>query len=285
MLFLVTATSLVLAIPVALLGLAKLGNLAELALPLTAIAALPAITAATWLARRVLDRRSFQSLGLELGPRTGLDLLVGFLLPGPLFGLIFLLFTAAGWLQFDSWTWGPSELPSALLNLFVIGVAFVAVGFYEEPLFRGYYLRNLIEGINLPAALLISSSAFGVAHLSNFGASWASTLGIVMAGFFLAYAWYRGGSLWLPIGVHIGWNFFQGPVFGFAVSGTATPTLIEHTVNGPQLITGGAFGPEAGLIVIPIMALGSGMIWLYTRDRSDRKPAYADSADAPPPSP
>lgn len=269
--FLVVVSSLVLAIPLALFGLSDLRSVSEMILPLTALAALPAITIATWLARRTIDRRSFQSLGLQLGPHTLPDLLVGTLLPAPLFGLAYAVYRAAGWLEFGGWTWGPDEIPAAVLNLFVIGVAFVAVGFYEELLFRGYYLQNLIEGINLPAALLLTSGAFSIAHLGNLGASWSSTLGIVLAGLFLAFAWYRTASLWLPIGVHIGWNFFQGPVFGFAVSGTPTPTLIEHTVSGPTLITGGAFGPEAGLIVIPLMAIGCGMIWLYTRNRK-RKP-------------
>lgn len=265
---LMIVTSLALAVPLALLGLTDLDRVSELLLPLTSLALLPAVTLATWIVRRTVDRRSFGSLGLPIGPGAWRDLAVGILIPAPLFAAVYAMFSAAGWLEFAGWTWGAGEQASAVLNLFAIGVVFIAVGFYEELLFRGYYLQNLIDGINLPAAVLLTSAGFGVAHLGNFGATWASTFGIFLAGLFLAYAWHRGGSLWLPIGVHIGWNFFQGPVFGFAVSGTPTPTLIQHTVSGPQLLTGGAFGPEAGLVVVPIMALGSGLIWLYTRSRA-----------------
>lgn len=268
LLALVLVASLLLAVPLALLGLTDVGSFDELLLPLTAVATLPAVVIATWIARRLVDKRSVRSLGFPAGAPTLRDLALGFLIPAPLFAAVYGVFRLLGWLEFEGSAWSGQDPPGLLLNLFVIGVVFVAVGFYEELLFRGYYLQNLIEGTNLPAAVLLSSAGFGLAHLGNFGASWASTGGITLAGFFLAYAWHRGRSLWLPIGIHIGWNFFQGPVFGFEVSGTPTPTLLQHTVNGPALITGGEFGPEAGLIVIPIMALGSALIWLYTRDRA-----------------
>lgn len=267
---LVGAASLAVAVPLAVFGFTDLDRLSELILPLTSLAMLPAVTLATWSARRFLDRRSFASLGLKLGRRTWRDLLVGALIPAPLFAAVYAVFSALGWLEFDGWSWSQAQIPSALLSLFAIGLVFVAVGFYEELLFRGYYLQNLIDGTNLPLAVLISSALFSLAHLGNFSASWASTLGILLAGLFLTFAWVRGGSLWLPIGIHIGWNFFQGPVFGFAVSGTPTPTLIQHTVSGPTLITGGAFGPEAGLTVVPAMAVGSALIWLYTRARNHK---------------
>ncbi len=110
---------------------------------------------------------------------------------------------------------------------------------------------------------------FALAHLGNFSSSIASSIGLFAAGYFLAYGWLRSRALWLPIGLHIGWNFFQGPVFGFAVSGTPTPSIVVHSVEGPELLTGGGFGPEAGLIVLPLMTLGSALIWLYTRGRLD----------------
>jgi hypothetical protein len=143
----------------------------------------------------------------------------------------------------------------------------VSVGFYEELLFRGYYLQNLADGTNLPVAVLLSSAVFGLAHLGNPSSSWIAALGILAAGLFLSFAWLRTRSLWLPIGLHIGWNFLEGPIFGFEVSGTPTTSLIQQSVDGPLLFTGGAFGPEAGLVVLPALALGAGLIWWYTRRR------------------
>jgi len=237
----------------------------QLSLSLSAIVALPAITIATWIARRLLDRRSFRSLGLELGPRWIRDLLVGFAIPVPLFALVYLFESLMGWLEFQSWGWADGGLAATAVGLLLTLLAFVAVGFYEELLFRGYYLQNLKDGTNVAVAVLVTSAVFGLAHLGNFHASLNSTLGIFTAGLFLAYAWIRTRALWLPIGIHIGWNFLQGPVFGFEVSGYTTPSLVQHSVSGPVLITGGDFGPEAGLVILPTMAIGIGLIWLYTR--------------------
>jgi hypothetical protein len=78
--------------------------------------------------------------------------------------------------------------------------------------------------------------------------------------------------------LHIGWNFFEGPVFGFPVSGlTDMPSLLIHTVSGPEIVTGGAFGPEAGLVIIPAMALGALAIFWYTRDRLSDSPSRTDT--------
>ena len=95
----------------------------------------------------------------------------------------------------------------------------------------------------------------------------AGAAGIFFAGLFLAYGYLRTGQLWLSIGLHIGWNFFEGVIFGFPVSGLDIYRLIRHQIQGPEIWTGGAFGPEAGLIVLPALAVGSVLIYFYTRDR------------------
>jgi hypothetical protein len=89
----------------------------------------------------------------------------------------------------------------------------------------------------------------------------------VVAGVFFAFGYMRTSLLWLPIGIHFGWNFFEGTVFGFQVSGLTNFSLIQQTVSGPPLITGGGFGPEAGLIVLPALGLGAVLIYIYTRTR------------------
>ena len=102
----------------------------------------------------------------------------------------------------------------------------------------------------------------------NPNVSWTAVLGLVLAGLFLAFGYLRTRQLWLPIGLHIGWNFFEGTIFGFQVSGLSEmPSLIRQTVQGPELVTGGLFGPEAGLVVLPAMALGVLLIFGYTRRR------------------
>ena len=230
---------------------------------LFAVLQLIAITLATWIARRYLDRRSFRSLGFEWDRHSFRDLAFGFAVPALLMGSIFLLEWSVGWLRIDSVMWKEASF-TTIVSITNVFVTFIVIGFYEELLFRGYRLQNLIEGLNLTWALLISSAVFALGHLFNPHSSLASTLGIFAAGFFMAYGWVRTGRLWLSIGLHIGWNFFEGAVFGFPVSGLTFPGMIHQTNVGPVLITGGPFGPEAGLVMLPMIAIGVVLIWIYT---------------------
>jgi membrane protease YdiL (CAAX protease family) len=142
---------------------------------------------------------------------------------------------------------------------------FAVVGFAEETLSRGYHLQNLAEAIGLPRAWLLSSIIFSALHVFNPGFSLQAGIGLVLAGLFLATGWIRTGRLWLSIGLHLGWNFFEGTVFGFAVSGLDLFRLMRHRIEGPEWVTGGGFGPEAGAVVLPGLLLGSALVWLYTR--------------------
>jgi uncharacterized protein len=235
---------------------------------ITELGILITITAATWIARRFLDRRSFASMGLHLDRHTLLDLLFGIGLGGLLMALIYAFESGMGWLTFENWAWEVEPVSLVTGALLVALVKYLIVGWQEELMSRGYHLQNLWAGLNLPLALLISSGIFAVLHLGNPGASWISTLGIFWAGLFLAYGYLRTNELWIPIGVHIGWNFFQGTIFGFPVSGTKGFHLIRQTVEGPIAVTGGVFGPEAGLVSWVAMLLGAALIWLYTRNRT-----------------
>jgi membrane protease YdiL (CAAX protease family) len=264
----------ILGIPVALVGLFlaqppfNLDILAYTALLVAStIISLPSVTAATWLARRFLDRRSFRSLGFEFDRHTVLDLAAGFGIAGALMASVYALESAAGWLHFDGWSWDVAPASAIAMGLLGWFVLYLAVAFHEELLFRGYYLQNLSEATGPVWGIMISSAAFGLAHLTNPGATGAAAVGILGAGLFLAFGWARTRRLWLPIGLHLGWNLFEGPVFGFPVSGTSSFRLIHQTVDGPTALTGGPFGPEAGLIVLPALLLGTALVWVYTRNR------------------
>lgn len=228
------------------------------------------ITLATVIARRWLDRRSFRSLGLQLDRSAAADLTIGFLIPAVQMGLVFLIELALGWSRWEGWAW-EAEPPRLVLGGLALSLAtFVLVGYQEELLSRGYQLQNLIEAAGLRWAVGISSAIFALLHLGNPGAGLSSTLGLVAAGLFLAYGYLRTGRLWLSIGLHVGWNFFEGTVFGFPVSGLDLFRLMRHTVDGPAWATGGGFGPEAGAVILPAYALGLLLIRLYTaRPRPD----------------
>ena len=246
--------------------------------------AMPAILLSTFIARRIFDRRSFVSLGLSMNRQAALDLLIGFLISGVMMGLIYITQWGLGWLRFEAFVWQTAPLDHWLPAISSGLLIFLAVGFYEELLSRGYHLQNLEEGLSLPWALFLSSGVFALLHMANPHASMYSVLGLLASGLYLGFAYLRTRQLWLPIGLHIGWNFFEGNIFGFAVSGMATTRLLQHTIAGPELITGGAFGPEAGLILLPALALGAGIILWYTQLRPPpvAKTPLADELFRPP---
>jgi membrane protease YdiL (CAAX protease family) len=227
-----------------------------------------AVTLSVTIARKYLDKRSFASIGFKREPSAVLrDVLAGIVITFVMMGLIFLAMSALGWVQFQSFAWNTDPIPVVAGQTVLFFAIFILVGFNEELLFRGYQLQTITSGLNIFWGLAISSAIFGGLHLSNPNATWVSAVGIFFAGLFLAYGFVRTGQLWLSIGLHLGWNFFEGIVFGFPVSGLATYPLIHITVTGPEAWTGGAFGPEAGLIVLPVLALGAILIHLYTRTR------------------
>lgn len=226
-----------------------------------------AIVIATWIARRALDRRSFKSLGFEWNKYALTDLLLGFFIPAILMGLVFVIEWALGFLTFEGFAWQYEDFSSVVRSLGAGFLVFVLVAISEEVLSRGYHLQNLTESTNLFWGLIISSSIFSVLHLANPSSGGFAVVGLIAAGIFLAFGWIRTRQLWLPIGLHLGWNFFEGNIFGFQVSGLETFRLLRHSVDGPAWLTGGSFGPEAGLIILPAMALGIWLMVLFTRGR------------------
>jgi membrane protease YdiL (CAAX protease family) len=225
------------------------------------------ISLSIFLARRFLDKRSFKSLGLKIDGHALVDVVVGFSITFVMMGLIYVGASSLGWLTFSGYAWNTDSVQTVISQILISLLGFILVGWNEELLSRGYHLQNLKDGLNTLWAVIISSAIFGGLHLSNPNAIWLSALGIFFAGVFLAYGYLRTRQLWLPIGLHIGWNFFEGVIFGFPVSGLETYRLIRTSVKGPVLWTGGLFGPEAGLLVLPALLLGAILVNVYTRNR------------------
>lgn len=132
----------------------------------------------------------------------------------------------------------------------------ILIGYWEELVFRGYLLQNMVDGLGLRVAVIVSCLLYGAIHAGNPNAGMLSTLIIVLFGYLRIYGYLGSGLLWLSMGMHIGWNFFQGPVFGYAASGHAEKlTVVSHRAAGPDWLTGGDFGPEASVITVPVIVL------------------------------
>ena len=226
-----------------------------------------AVTGSIYVARHWLDKRSFESLGLKLNQQTLMDILAGIGITFVQMGFIYIVMLGLGWLTFTGFAWQFDSARVVITNVLTFFIVFVFVGWNEELLSRGYHLQTIASGFNLFWGVIISSAVFGLLHLGNPNATWVSAAGIFFAGIYLAFGYIRTKQLWLSIGLHIGWNFFEGVGFGFPVSGLDIYPLLRINVTGPELWTGGAFGPEAGLIVLPSLLVGGLLIYLYTQKR------------------
>jgi membrane protease YdiL (CAAX protease family) len=253
-------------IPIGLLLVLPNINLSDgVILALNQVVELVGVTASVFLARRFLDKRSIVSLGLKLSKWTVIDIFAGIAITFLMMGFIYLIEWGIGWLTFDGFAWETDPVLTVLGGTLGMFAVFIVVGWNEELLSRGYHLQTLASGLNLFWGVILSSAVFGLLHLGNPNATWVSAAGIFFAGLFLAYGYITTRQLWLSIGLHLGWNFFEGVVFGFPVSGLDIYHLTRITVSGPELWTGGPFGPEAGLVVLPGLLLGAGLIFVYAR--------------------
>lgn len=150
-----------------------------------------------------------------------------------------------------------SDLFKSLAFFFLVACA-------EEVLCRGMLFRMIDERWGYVAAMTVSALLFGFGHLPNDNATiWSCIAIAIEAGLLLGAAYKFSGSLWFPIGIHWAWNFTEGPLLGFSVSGEGGySSLITPTLNGPTWLTGGSFGPEASVITV---LLGIILVIWFTR--------------------
>ena len=142
---------------------------------------------------------------------------------------------------------------------------FFLVAVSEEIFFRGILFRIINRRWNLWAALVISALIFGGLHIFNDNATlWSSIAIAIEAGSLLGAAYAYNKNLWLPIGIHWIWNYTQGNILGFPVSGEDNVTsVITPEISGPQWFTGGSFGAEASVIAAVIGLLIS--LWFIRK--------------------
>lgn len=271
---------------VAALGIGMLS-----ALVLVTSATLPSLFAGQLLSNVVLtvslvglawvaDRRTIPDLGLG-GRGWWANLAFGLVLGVVMTSAVFLVERAAGLVTVERvFVTRPAlgigaELPFELALPLVIAF-FVAVGVGEEVFFRGYLMTNLAEGLNgagpvgprgaIGLAAILTSAIFGLVHLGNQSATLVSAFNITVVGLFLAGAYVVTEDLGISIGIHVTWNFSLSSVYGFPVSGITTPaTVLDVRQTGDPLVTGGDFGPEAGLVVYLALAVAIASTWLWIR--------------------
>lgn len=207
---------------------------------------------ATYIVIKNIEKQKLSDYGLTVDLRS---LTRGFAIGSVMMFLFVILFYSFGYFSFSY-----NGIEDTLLTGFVL---FFLVSLCEEVIIRGYILFKLRVKIGNTGSLLITSILFGLMHFSNDHVTWVGLLNITLSGYLMGLLILKTNSISSAIGVHWAWNFVQGPVFGFGVSGHTQQGLLKPLQHGDILFTGGNFGIEGSVLLIPISILFIFLIYYY----------------------
>jgi hypothetical protein len=203
----------------------------------------------------VFEQRRLRTVGFA-AERVGRELGLGLLIGASLMSVVIAVEAATGVYRVHGFN-----------TRFGIGIwlmTFLLTAIFEEVSFRGCVLRVVGERWGTWTGLIASSLIFGIVHVLNPTpglTTWQHIAGPLFisleAGLLMGGAYILTRKLWMPIGIHWAWNFFEGPIYGTGVSGIPAPSLFRAHIQGPFLLTGGSFGPEAGLPCLIICTLAA----------------------------
>jgi uncharacterized protein len=222
---------------------------------------LAAAVIASAICARVLERRSLASVGFKLHRGWLRTFGLGSLMGAASLAIAVGIAASVGALTFDVQTRGWAPLVRGFI---IVCLFFVIAGATEELIFRGFPLQALVHNLGGARAVAITSLIFGLAHVSNPGASALSTINTILAGIWLGLAYLMTRSLWLATALHCSWNFAMVFIFGLPVSGFTTlseVTWLRANVAEPAWISGGSYGPEAGVAATVALILSTIAIW------------------------
>ena len=216
---------------------------------------------ASAICARLLERRSLASIGFKLHKGFLRDFAVGSLMGAASLAIAVGFSAAAGAVTFKVQTRTLGPLVSGFLVTFVF---FVIAGAMEELVFRGFPFQALAHNQSGTTAVIVTALLFGLAHVTNPGASVLSSINTFLAGLWLGAACLLTRSLWLATALHWSWNFAMVFIFGLPVSGLnelSRLSWLGGVVGEPAWISGGDYGPEAGVAATLALLLSTLAIW------------------------
>lgn len=221
------------------------------------------------------DEHPFGAYGLPPGGRLVPRFVEGAAWGGAAVGLLMTLIWAAGGVSFAGLALhGPALAQAAI----AWAVTMIVLGLYEEFLFRGYALVALWDGLGFWPAAIVLSALFGALHyFTKPMETWVDFATVALIGLFLAYTFFRTGSLWFAVGFHAAFDYAALVVFGGPNSGNQgkplDDRLLATTFHGPAWLTGGPLGPEASFFAFLVVAgLFAAFVW-RSRRFTERPPA------------
>ena len=201
-----------------------------------------------WIFRTFIDKQTFFSLGFDW-KGFQIDAWTGFFAAIMILFLGSMILVATQNLFFTNAFFNSKNIAASI-------VLFMLVAFIEEIVFRGYLLNNLLESINKWWALIITAAFFAFMHLQNNNITAVSILNLFLAGMILGINYIYTRNLWFAIFFHFAWNFFQGGVLGYKVSGIESgASIMQQNLSGDPLLTGGLFGFEGSAICTILLTL------------------------------
>jgi membrane protease YdiL (CAAX protease family) len=222
-----------------------------------------------WLA--LVEKRSLWTIGLEW-PGAGQKYLRGLLVGLLMFGTSIGISAALGYIAFESADPRQQGLP-VLGGVLLVFLGWTVQGPAEEALARGWLLPVIGARYNPLLGVVLSSLVFAVFHVLNPNLSAIAVFNLFLFGIFTAfYALYEGG-LWGVFSIHAVWNWAQGNLFGFEVSGGPAPggTVLNLMEVGPDVVTGGPFGPEGGLSVTVVLLVSCAVVFALAQRRNSQE--------------
>ena len=217
-----------------------------------------ALIAAALITLKRIDRRPTVLLGLSMSVGWGREFLIGIAIGVVMISINVGCLWVGGWarLTLNDLTLTLSSGVSKALLFFLVAALL------EELVLRGYILQAFIEGSRSWIAVVLLSSVFSILHFDNPDATVLSAFNIFLAGILLSVAYLKTRSLWLPTGLHLGWNWMQASFWGLGVSGYHVDwSVFAAEVNGAEWISGGKFGAEASIFATATISLASYLIW------------------------
>jgi membrane protease YdiL (CAAX protease family) len=233
------------------------------------------IAAVLYVASRVLDHRRMSDYGFHFSRKWWTDLGFGLVLGALLLFGVLGVELAVGWVKVTG-SFAPSPGQPFVATILVGVVAVAAVAFGEEASYLGYPIKNLAEGVGrgrrgMVIAVVIPAVFFGLAHATNENVTWLSVFNIVLFGLLFGTGYVLTGELALPIGLHFGWDFVQGFVFGVVAEGKRYGSvLVLADDSSARLWTGRPYGAEGGLM--GTAAFIAGFLATFAWARYQRRP-------------
>lgn len=206
-----------------------------------------------------IQRHKISKLGLTPLSSGKKDGIVGMLLGFVCCTVVFLIVITVGGGEVD-WT------PHISMEAGIWVLLFVLVALAEETMNRGFFMANLRRSKNLVLIFIVPSVIFGMLHLANPGVTLFSVLNIILVGIVFSYMFLKSGNIWMCIGYHFTWNTFQGIIYGMPVSGLNAPGIITTHFKEDNLLNGGKFGIEGGVLTTVVSLLALVFVWFYYRN-------------------